>query len=41
MRMFMSFHEVGVTVLIATHDLGLVARFPGRVVGLDQGRVAT
>ena len=40
MRIFTSFHDVGVTVLIATHDLGLIGRFPGRVVGLEQGKVA-
>jgi cell division transport system ATP-binding protein len=39
MRIFTSFHDVGVTVIIATHDLGLIGRFPGRVVGLEQGRV--
>jgi cell division transport system ATP-binding protein len=37
MRIFTSFHQVGVTVLIATHDAGLIARFAGRVVLLEQG----
>jgi cell division transport system ATP-binding protein len=38
MDMFQSFNQVGVTVLIATHD---TARIPGgRVVKLDHGRIA-
>jgi cell division transport system ATP-binding protein len=37
MRIFISFHQVGVTVVIATHDNGLISRFPGRVVQLEQG----
>jgi cell division transport system ATP-binding protein len=40
MRIFTSFHQVGVTVLIATHDTGLIARFSGRVVRLEQGIVS-
>ena len=40
MRIFTSFHEVGVTVMVATHDTNLVARFPGRVVHLEQGVVS-
>jgi cell division transport system ATP-binding protein len=40
MRIFTSFHDVGVTVLIATHDLGLIGRFPGRIVSLEHGKVA-
>ena len=34
---FRDFHRVGVTVLVATHDDGLIARFPGRVLRLDHG----
>jgi cell division transport system ATP-binding protein len=37
MRIFGSFHEVGVTILVATHDGGLIDRFPGRVVRLEHG----
>jgi cell division transport system ATP-binding protein len=37
MRIFGSFHEVGVTILVATHDTGLIDRFPGRVVRLEHG----
>ena len=35
-----SFHQVGVTVVIATHDEQLVARLQPRRIVLDQGRVA-
>lgn len=38
---FLSFNQVGVTVLIATHDLSLVARGGGRTIELSEGRVAT
>jgi tungstate transport system ATP-binding protein len=37
---FVAFHQVGVTVLIATHDLGLVQRYGKRVLRLADGRVA-
>ena len=42
MAMFKSFHEVGVTVLIATHDQALIARHQAqgaRVLHLDHGRL--
>ena len=39
LEIFAAFHQVGVTVLIATHDQGLVARFGRRVLHLDGGRV--
>lgn len=39
MEIFRSFTQVGVTVLVATHDLALVERFATRVVRLDHGRV--
>ena len=41
MEMFRSFNQVGVTVLIATHDAGLLARHPGRQVRLEKGQVLT
>jgi len=41
LELFGAFHAVGVTVLLATHDEGLVARHPGRRLALDHGRVAT
>ena len=36
-----SFHQAGVTVVIATHDEQLVARLQPRRIVLDQGRVGT
>lgn len=38
-RLFEQLNQVGVTVLIATHDLTLVARMPYRMLSLKQGRV--
>ena len=37
---FVAFHQVGVTVVIATHDEGLVSRYGKRVLHLDAGRLA-
>ena len=39
MTMFEQFMQVGVTVLIATHDLELVNRLGHRVLNLDKGRL--
>ncbi len=39
MQIFLSFQQVGVTVLIATHDLALVERSGKRVLRLDRGRL--
>jgi cell division transport system ATP-binding protein len=39
MNIFRRFNEVGVTVLIASHDLYLLERFPVRRVRLEEGRV--
>jgi cell division transport system ATP-binding protein len=39
MGLFASFHEVGVTVFIATHALSLIASMPYRILTLDQGRL--
>jgi cell division transport system ATP-binding protein len=36
---FVEFNQVGVTVLVATHDEGLVAQYGKRVLHLDAGRV--
>jgi cell division transport system ATP-binding protein len=36
---FVAFRQVGVTVLIATHDLSLVERYAGKILRLEQGRV--
>ncbi|MBK1643226.1 cell division ATP-binding protein FtsE [Thiocapsa imhoffii] len=38
-RLFERFHQVGVTLLIATHDLGLVTRMPYRRLTLADGRL--
>ncbi len=40
MAMFRDFNRVGVTVMIATHDLGLAARFAARTLRLDHGSIA-
>ena len=37
---FVEFNQVGVTVLIATHDLALVARYGRRVLRLESGRIS-
>ena len=37
---FVAFHQVGVTVVIATHDQGLVNRYGRRVLRLEAGRIA-
>ena len=37
---FVEFNQVGVTVLIATHDLTLVARYGKRVLRLESGRIS-
>ena len=39
MNLFRQFNQVGVTLLIATHDLALVERLGGRVLTLRQGRL--
>lgn len=39
MNLFQEFNRVGVTVLVASHDLGLVARMRHRVLTLSQGRM--
>ena len=37
---FVAFNQVGVTVLIATHDRGLVARYGKRVLQLEGGKIS-
>ena len=39
MQLFTRFHQVGVTVIVASHDLDLVRRFARRVLTLKGGRV--
>jgi cell division transport system ATP-binding protein len=39
MELFRSFNQVGVTVIVATHDHALVDRYATRAVRIDQGRL--
>ena len=39
MRLFELFNQVGVTVLVATHDLALIARLNHRILTLQKGRL--
>ena len=39
--MFKSFNQVGVTVVIATHDEDMIERLGPRILHLDHGRIAT
>ena len=39
MHLFEQFNQVGVTVLIATHDLSLIARMPYKLLSLRNGRL--
>jgi cell division transport system ATP-binding protein len=39
MAIFKAFNQVGVTVVVATHDAALVARFATRAIHLSHGRV--
>ncbi|WP_086480064.1 cell division ATP-binding protein FtsE [Oceanospirillum sanctuarii] len=41
MHLFEQFNEVGVTVLIASHDLSLIARMGHRVLTLSDGQLVT
>lgn len=41
MRLFLEFNQVGVTVLVASHDQLLIHRFGQRVVELKEGRLLT
>jgi cell division transport system ATP-binding protein len=36
---FVAFHQVGVTLLVATHDQALIARYGKRVLRLAAGRL--
>lgn len=39
MGLFHQFNQVGVSVLIASHDLDLISRMPHRVLTLEEGRM--
>ena len=40
LEIFVAFNQVGVTVLLATHDQGLVERYGRRVLNLKDGKLA-
>ncbi|MDP2760059.1 MAG: cell division ATP-binding protein FtsE [Sideroxyarcus sp.] len=39
MAIFQSFHQVGATLVISTHDGGVLAKFPARALHLKQGEL--
>jgi cell division transport system ATP-binding protein len=39
MQLFKRFNDVGVTVVVATHDVHLIGRFAARRIVLEDGRV--
>jgi cell division transport system ATP-binding protein len=39
MAMFRDFHQVGTTLVIATHDDRAIAALGGRILHLDHGRI--
>ncbi len=41
MKLFESFNQVGVTVLIASHDLALISRLRHRILTLSEGRLVS
>ena len=41
MNIFKSFHQVGVTLLISTHDAGLLRNSQIRVISLKHGEIQT
>lgn len=41
MELFRRFNEVGVSVLVATHAVGLIKKMPYRVIHLDKGQLST
>jgi len=40
MQLFQQFNQVGVTVVIASHDLSLIERLGHRCIQLEEGRLA-
>lgn len=41
MKLFEDFNQVGVTVLIASHDMALISRLHHRIITLREGRLVT
>ena len=39
MKLFAAFNQVGVTVLIASHDLELISQMDHRVIEINKGRI--
>ena len=39
MRLFVDFNQVGVTILIASHDQSLIRHFGGRIIVLEKGQL--
>jgi cell division transport system ATP-binding protein len=39
MALFEAFHRVGVTVVVASHDLALISRLRHRIITLKEGRL--
>jgi len=39
MKLFMQFNRVGTTVLVASHELGLISKMQNRILTLHQGRL--
>jgi len=39
LEIFVAFNQVGVTVLIASHDQGLIGRYGRRILRLEGGRI--
>lgn len=38
-RLFEAFHQIGATVIVATHDLAMIAKFKHPIMRLQQGRL--
>jgi cell division transport system ATP-binding protein len=41
MQLFMRFNQVGVSVLVATHAIGLIQQLPYRRIHLEHGALGT
>ena len=41
MQLFQAFNQVGVTVLVASHDLGLIGTMQHRILTLHQGKLVS
>ena len=41
MKLFEQFNQVGVTVLIASHDMDMIKKMRKRIITLREGRIPT